>query len=104
MSSVAITPSLLGRVCFGVGRTPQKTDEHSWVAYLSVAASSVVQLIDKVDVRLWSAIAPTEFVLGYRDFSVVVAVSRGADGDVVVAAGCRRGCGRRSAVAVLRGD
>ena len=45
-----------------------------------------VQLIDKVDVRLCVALHRLTSSW-YGGFSVVVAVSRGADGDVVVAAG-----------------
>ena len=54
---------------------------NTWAIKISAA-----QLIDKVDVRLWGGTAAADSVLGYGGFSMVVAVSRGAGGDVVVAA------------------
>ena len=51
-----------------------------------------MQLIDKVDVKLLGGIAPADLVLGYGGFSVVVALPRGAGGDVDVVAGRFRSC------------
>ena len=72
--------------------------QHYWVAYFSVAASSRVStygasrwwcssLTRWLTFWLWGGIAFDEIiVLGYAGFSVVVAVARGAGGDVVVGA------------------
>ena len=77
----------------------EDSDEHYWVAYLSVAASSRAStygasrwwcssLTRWLTFWLWGGIAFDEIiVLGYAGFSVVVAVARGAGGDVVVALG-----------------
>ena len=72
--------------------------QHYWVAYFSVAASSRAStygasrwcssLTRWLTFWLWGGIAFDEIiVLGYAGFSVVVAVARGAGGDVVVALG-----------------